>query len=343
MADDLHAISSEDLSHGASADPPAAGKRPLPPGDPAHGAPDRRRSRRGRPAGRPAWAGHARRRSPRTPPQPRRPRRRIRPRSRPSRSSCPSPTSSIPAWSAPRRKTPARREFPQPVAPPAGAPNVLLILVDDAGFGQFGTFGGAVPTPTADALAAEGLQVQPLPHHRPLLADAGRADHRPQPPLGQQRRRRRDRLRLRRLHRHHPAQHAATVAETLQLNGYSTAWFGKNHNVPAWEHGPGGTVRSLADRAWASTTSTASSSGEADQWHPMLWENTTPVTPYLDNPDYILNDDLADKAIAWIDNVTTFAPDKPYFCLLLPRRHPRPAPGAGRVERSVQRPVRRGV
>ena len=83
--------------------------------------------------------------------------------------------------------------------------------------------------------------------------------------------------------------------------------------------------------------------GEADQWHPMLFENTMPVTPYLDNPDYILTQDLADKAIAWIDNVTTFAPDKPFFCLLLPRRHPRPAPGAGRVERSVQRPVRRGV
>ena len=81
--------------------------------------------------------------------------------------------------------------------------------------------------------------------------------------------------------------------------------------------------------------------GEIDQYQPMLWEQTTPVTPYLDHPDYTLNADLADKAIAWIRNVTTVAPDKPYFCLLLPRRHPRPAPRPGGVERHVQGPVRR--
>ena len=109
----------------------------------------------------------------------------------------------------------------------------------------------------------------------------------------------------------------ATVAETLQFNGYSTAWFGKNHNVPAWEHGPAGPFNHWPtgqgfDYFYGFVE------GEADQWHPMLFENTTPVTPYLDNPDYILTQDLADKAIAWIDNVTTFAPDKPFFAYFCP-------------------------
>ena len=221
------------------------------------------------------------------------------------------------AQSAPRPQDSDPPHFPQPIAPPAGAPNVLLILVDDAGFGQFGTFGGAVPDPHRGHAGQRGPQVQPLPHHRAVLADARGADHRPQPSLGQRRRRRRDRLRLRRLHQHHPARAPATVAETLQLNGYSTAWFGKNHNVPAWEHSPAGPFDHWPP-GWASTTSTASSAARLNQWQPMLWENTTPVMPYLDNPDYILNVDLADKAIAWIDNVTTFAPDKPYFCYFCP-------------------------
>ena len=133
---------------------------------------------------------------------------------------------------------------------------------------------------------------------------------------------------------------AATVAETLQFNGYSTAWFGKDHNVPGWEQSPAGPFDHWPmgmgfDYFYGFV------GGEIDQYQPMLWEQTTPVTPYLDHPDYTLNEDLADKAIAWIRNVTTVAPDKPYFCLLLPRRHPRPAPRPGGVERHVQGPVRR--
>ena len=207
-------------------------------------------------------------------------------------------------------------QFPQPVAPPAGAPNVLLILVDDAGFGQFGTFGGAVPTPTADKLASEGLKYNRF--HTTALCSPTRAA-------------------LITGRNHHSASNGvvgeiatgydgytsiiprstAAVAETLQLNGYSTAWFGKNHNVPDWEHSPAGPFDHWPtgmgfDYFYGFVD------GEADQWQPMLWEQTTPVMPYVDNPDYTLNQDLTDKAIAWIDNVTTFAPDKPFFAYFCP-------------------------
>ncbi len=130
-------------------------------------------------------------------------------------------------------------DFPQPVAPPPGAPNVLLIITDDSGFGQFGTFGGPVPTPTADTLAAEGLKYNRF--HTTALCSPTRAA-------------------LLTGRNHHSSgfgaiaelatgydgytsiipRSAATIAQTLQLNGYSTAWFGKNHNVPAWEQSPAG-------------------------------------------------------------------------------------------------------
>ena len=96
------------------------------------------------------------------------------------------------AWWAPR------------VVPPKKAPNVLLIMTDDVGFGAPSTFGGVIPTPTLDRIAKAGLAVHQLPFHRALLADAGRADHRPQPPLGRLRRDLGAIHRLPRLQQHHP-------------------------------------------------------------------------------------------------------------------------------------------
>ena len=207
-------------------------------------------------------------------------------------------------------------DFPQPVTPPEGAPNVLLIVVDDAGFGQFGTFGGATPTPAADALAAEGLRYNRF--HTTALCSPTRAA-------------------LLTGRNHHSVgfgviaelasgfdgytsiipKSAATVAATLQFNGYSTAWFGKNHNVPDWEQSPAGPFDHWPtgmgfDYFYGFV------GGEMNQYVPMLWEQTTPVTPYLDNPDYTLNEDLADKAIAWTRNVTTVAPKKPFFAFFCP-------------------------
>ena len=111
----------------------------------------------------------------------------------------------------------------------------MLILLDDAGFGQFATFGGGIDLADDGRARRRGPALHPLPHHRALLADPRGADHRPQPPLGRR-----------------PAviaeaatgydgytsilpRSAGTVGEVLRQNGYMTAWIGKNHNTPAWE------------------------------------------------------------------------------------------------------------
>ncbi len=81
----------------------------------------------------------------------------------------------------------SQQDYPQPVKPPAGAPNIVVILLDDVGFGQTGTFGGPVPTPHLDKLASQGLALQPVSHHGHLLADPGSAPDRPQSPSGRHR------------------------------------------------------------------------------------------------------------------------------------------------------------
>ena len=111
-------------------------------------------------------------------------------------------------------------QFPQPVEAPKGAPNVLLILIDDCGFGQFGTFGGGIPSPTMDRLAAEGLRYNRF--HTTALCSPTRAAliTGPQPPLGRVRRHHRDRHRLRRLHLHLAAKlrHSRRSAATERLH-----------------------------------------------------------------------------------------------------------------------------
>ena len=130
-------------------------------------------------------------------------------------------------------------QFPQPVKAPAGAPNVVLILIDDAGFGQFSTFGGGTPSPTMDKLAAQGLRYNRF--HTTALCSPTRAA-------------------LITGRNHHSVssgvigeiatgydgytsiipRSAGTVAEALKQNGYMTAWIGKNHNTPPWESSAAG-------------------------------------------------------------------------------------------------------
>src|SRR5262249_53499896 len=125
-------------------------------------------------------------------------------------------------------------QFPQPVQAPKGAPNIVLILIDDAGFGQFSTFGGGVPSPTMDRLAAEGLRYNSF--HTTALCSPTRAALIPG-----------------RTHRSAATgiigeaatgydgyttvlpRSTGTVGEVLRQNGYMTAWIGKNHNTPVWE------------------------------------------------------------------------------------------------------------
>jgi arylsulfatase A-like enzyme len=206
-------------------------------------------------------------------------------------------------------------QFPQPVPPPEGAPNILLILLDDVGFGQFGTFGGGVPSPTMDRMAREGLRYNYF--HTTALCSPTRAA-------------------LITGRNHHSTSFAGitelatgydgyccvlpkacgTVGEVLRQNGYMTAWIGKNHNTPTWE----GSAAGPFDR-WANGLGFeyfyGFNAGDMSHWNPLLFENRNLVPP-SENPDYHLTEDLADKAISWMRKVKSIAPDKPYFLYVAP-------------------------
>ena len=206
-------------------------------------------------------------------------------------------------------------QFPQPVSPPAGAPNILLILIDDAGFGQFSTFGGGVPSPTMDRLAAEGLRYNRF--HTTALCSPTRAA-------------------LITGRNHHSASFAGitelatgydgyccvlpkncgTVGEVLRQNGYMTAWVGKNHNTPTWETSAAGPF----DR-WANGLGFdyfyGFNGGDMHQYQPVLYEDHT-LVPTPTDPDYHLTEDLADRAVTWVRKVKTIAPDKPFFLYVAP-------------------------
>src|SRR6516164_8207735 len=174
-------------------------------------------------------------------------------------------------------------QFPQPVQAPKGAPNVVLILIDDVGFGQFSTFGGGVPSPTMDRLAAEGLRYNRF--HTTALCSPTRAA-------------------LITGRNHHSVaagvigeaatgydgytsvlpRGAGTVGEVLRQNGYMTAWIGKNHNTPVWEASAAGPF----DR-WANGLGFdyfyGVNGGDMDHWHPVLFENRN-LVPASSDPKY---------------------------------------------------------
>lgn len=201
-------------------------------------------------------------------------------------------------------------QFPKPVAAPEGAPNILLILIDDAGFGQFSTFGGGVPSPAMDSLAAEGLRFNRF--HTTALCSPTRAA-------------------LITGRNHHSTSFAGitelatgydgytcilprdcgTVGEVLRQNGYMTAWIGKNHNTPTWETSPAGPF----DR-WPNGLGFdyfyGFMGGDMNHWNPILYSNRD-LVPASTDPDYHLSTDLADKAIDWVRQAKAIAPDRPYF------------------------------
>lgn len=201
-------------------------------------------------------------------------------------------------------------EFPQPVRPPQGAPNIVFILIDDAGYGQFGTFGGQVPTPALDRVAADGLRYTRF--HTTALCSPTRAA-------------------LLTGRNHHSTgngviteaatgydgytgiigKNLGTIAEVLKQHGYATAWFGKNHNTPDWETSQVGPF----DR-WPSGLGFdyfyGFMGGDMDQWQPTLYENHE-LVPRSTDPNYILTVDLVDKAIAWLRRTRSIAADKPFF------------------------------
>src|SRR5215470_6122834 len=206
-------------------------------------------------------------------------------------------------------------QFPQPIAAPKGAPNVVLILIDDAGFGQFSTFGGLVPSPTMDRLAAEGLRNNRF--HTTALCSPTRAA-------------------LITGRNHHSAasgvigeaatgydgyttilpRSAGTIGEVLRQNGYMTAWIGKNHNTPTWEASAAGPFDHWAN-GLGFDYFYGFNGGDMDHWHPVLYENRN-LVPASPDPAYFLTTDLADHAIAWMRRVKSIAPDKPFFLYVAP-------------------------
>ena len=222
-----------------------------------------------------------------------------------------------------------------------GAPNVLVVLIDDVGFGASSAFGGPIDDAERRAPRGQGAQVQPLPHDGALLADARRrcspdATTTPSAWAASPRSRRR-----------RPGYNSirpntcAPLAETLKLNGYSTAQFGKCHEVPVWETSPMGPFD-----AWPTGSGFeyfyGFIGGEAHQYYPAIYEGTIPVEPEKTPEEgYHFMADMTDKAIKWVRQQKALMPRQAVLRLLRARRDARPAPRHAGVGRQVQGPVRR--
>ncbi len=194
------------------------------------------------------------------------------------------------------------------------APNIFVVLIDDVGYGQFSTFGGAIPTPTLDRVANNGLRYTQF--HTTALCSPSRAA-------------------LLTGRNHHSVatggimeigtglpgysgvipQSAATFAKVLQENGYATSFFGKNHNIPDWETSAAGPfdhwpIGQGFDYFYGFV------GGDTDQYHPALVENTTRLEPPETNSDgspYHLTTDMADHAINYIQTIKALSPEKPFL------------------------------
>lgn len=201
------------------------------------------------------------------------------------------------------------------VKAPAGAPNVILILVDDLGFGATSTFGGPIPTPTLDRLAKNGLRFTQF--HTTALCSPTRAA-------------------IKSGRNHHTCNmgfvtematgfpgatgmipnSVAPVAEMLRLNSYSTGAFGKWHETAAWEVSISGPydrwpTRSGFDKFYGFL------GGEINQWAPYLHDGVTQIE-LPDAPNYHFMDDMTDQAVSWMKYQKAMTPDKPFFVYFAP-------------------------
>ncbi|MBL8895436.1 MAG: arylsulfatase [Rhizobiales bacterium] len=206
--------------------------------------------------------------------------------------------------------------WPPQIVPPKGAPNILLIMTDDAGYGVAGTFGGVIPTPALDRIANSGLRYTQF--HSTALCSPTRAA-------------------LITGRNHHSTgfgvvseqatgfpgydsimgiEHA-TIGEILKQNGYATSWFGKNHNTPAFQYSAAGPFNQWPvgmgfDYFYGFM------GGDSNQWQPYLFQNTTQIFPWVGKPGYNLITDMADEAIDHINQLNATAPDKPFFVYYVP-------------------------
>jgi len=206
----------------------------------------------------------------------------------------------------------------EPLRPPAGAPNVLIVLLDDAGFGSSSAFGGPCHTPTAERLAVEGLKFSRF--HTTALCSPTRAallsgrNHHTVGMGG-----------ITEIATSAPGYNSirpntcAPLAETLKLNGYSTAQFGKCHEVPVWETSPLGPFDSWPSGGGGFEYFYGFIGGETNQYYPAIYEGTTPVEPEkTPEQGYHFTEDMTDKAIKWIRQQKALMGDKPFFAYFAP-------------------------
>lgn len=216
-------------------------------------------------------------------------------------------------------KDPDAKTVPiEQLRPPSGAPNVLIVLIDDAGFGAPSAFGGPCQTPNAEKLASGGLKYSRF--HTTAICSATRQA-------------------LLTGRNHHSAGMAgiteiatgapgyssvlpnsmSPLAKTLKLNGYNTAQFGKCHEVPVWQTSPVGPFDAWPTGGGGFEYFYGFIGGEANQWYPTLYQGTTPVEPgKTPEEGYHLVEDMTDKAIGWMSQQKSLAPDKPFFVYFAP-------------------------
>ncbi len=206
--------------------------------------------------------------------------------------------------------------WPPRVQPPRGAPNVLLIMTDDAGFGVAGTFGGVIPTPALDRVAANGLRYTNF--HSTALCSPTRAA-------------------LITGRNHHSAGFGviaeqatgfpgydsfippdkATIGRILKDNGYRTAWFGKDHNTPAFEASQAGPFDQWPN-GMGFEYFYGFIGGDTSQWEPNLFRNTTQIYPFQGKPGWNLITAMADDAITYMTRLNAIDPGQPFFVYYVP-------------------------
>ena len=206
--------------------------------------------------------------------------------------------------------------WPPTVVPPKGAPNVLLIMTDDQGYGVSSTFGGVIPTPTMDQVAKEGLRYTQF-HSTALCSPTraalitGRNHH--SVGFGQ----------IGELSTGFPGYNSiigpdnATIGTILKQNGYATSWFGKEHNTPTYQYSAAGPFDQWPV-GMGFEYFYGFMGGETDQWTPYLFRNQTQIFPWVGKPGYNLTTDMADEAIKYMAELNASAPDKPFFLYYVP-------------------------
>ena len=206
--------------------------------------------------------------------------------------------------------------WPPRVVPPKGAPNVLVIMTDDAGFGVPSTFGGVIPTPALDRIAKAGLRYTNF--HSTALCSPTRAA-------------------LITGRNHHSAgfgvvaeqatgfpgydsiitKDKATIGRILKDNGYATSWFGKNHNTPEFQSSQAGPFDQWPI-GMGFEYFYGFMGGDTNQWEPNLFRNTTQIYPFQGQPGWNLTTAMADDAIDYINRMNALTPDKPFFVYYVP-------------------------